>query len=99
ALAAGFNGAMRRAGFSVLTPLSGIYDWRQPERFASTLRAAIKTLPEQGVFMCHPGHVDDILRARDPMQAAREVEYAVLSSQDFGDILDKAGAHVMDGSA
>jgi predicted glycoside hydrolase/deacetylase ChbG (UPF0249 family) len=90
---------MRRAGFNVMTPLSGIYDWRQPEKFGSTLRAAIKTLPEQGVFMCHPGHVDDILRARDPMQAAREVEYAVLSSQDFGDILDKAGARVMDGSA
>ena len=99
ALAAGFNGSMRRAGFSVMTPLSGIYDWRQPEKFASTLRAAIKTLPAQGVFMCHPGHVDDILRARDPMQAVREVEYTVLSSRDFGDILDKAGARVMDGSA
>lgn len=99
ALAAGFNGSMRRAGFSVMTPLSGIYDWRQPEKFASTLRAAIKTLPEQGVFMCHPGHVDDILRARDPMQAVREVEYTVLSSQDFDDILGKAEARVMDGSA
>lgn len=99
ALAAGFNGSMRRAGFSVMTPLSGIYDWRQPEKFASTLRAAIKTLPEQGVFMCHPGHVDDILRARDPMQAVREVEYTVLSSQAFGDILDKAGVRVMDGGA
>lgn len=99
ALAAGFNGSMRRAGFRVMAPLSGIYDWRQPDRFASTLRVAIKTLPEQGVFMCHPGHVDDILRARDPMQAVREVEYTVLSSQDFGDVLDKAGARVMDAGA
>ncbi|MDX8440809.1 ChbG/HpnK family deacetylase [Mesorhizobium australafricanum] len=99
ALAAGFNGSMRRAGFSVMTPLSGIYDWRQPEKFASTLRAAIKTLPERGVFMCHPGHVDDILRARDPMQGVREVEYTVLSSQDFSASLDRAGVRVMDAGA
>lgn len=99
ALAAGFNRSMQRAGFSVMTPLSGIYDWRRPEKFASTLRGAIDTLPERGVFMCHPGHVDDILRARDPMQAVREAEYGVLSSRDFGDILDKAGVRVMDGGA
>ncbi|WP_434723914.1 ChbG/HpnK family deacetylase [Mesorhizobium sp. RIZ17] len=98
-LAAGFNRAMQRAGFSLMTPLSGIYDWRQPEKFASTLRAALDTLPEQGVFMCHPGHVDDVLRARDPMQGAREAEFTVLSSQDFGVSLDKAGTRVMDGRA
>ncbi|SFO15452.1 hypothetical protein SAMN03159463_01287 [Mesorhizobium sp. NFR06] len=98
-LAAGFNRSMQRAGFRVMTPLCGIYDWRQPEKFASTLRAAIDTLPEQGLFMCHPGHVDATLRARDPMQGAREVEYAMLSSQDFGASLDRVGARVMDVSA
>ncbi|BCM21576.1 ChbG/HpnK family deacetylase [Mesorhizobium sp. J8] len=99
ALAAGFNSAMRRAGFSVMTPLSGIYDWRQPEKFAVTLRGAVDTLPEQGLFMCHPGRVDDILRVRDPMQGVREVEFTVLRSDDFGASLDKAGARVMDGKA
>lgn len=98
-LAAGFDRAMRRAGFSVMTPLSGIYDWRQPGKFASTLRAAVETLPEQGLFMCHPGHVDDTLRARDPMQAVREVEFAVLSSEDFGASLERAGVRVMGGEA
>ncbi|TPN80603.1 ChbG/HpnK family deacetylase [Mesorhizobium sp. CU2] len=99
ALAAGFNKAMRRAGFTVMTPLSGIYDWRRPEKFAPTLQAAIDSLPEQGVFMCHPGRVDDTLRARDVMQGAREVEFAFLRSEEFGARLDKAGARVMDGSA
>ena len=98
-LAAGFNRAMQRAGFSVMTPLSGIYDWRQPEKFASTLRAAIDTLPEQGLFMCHPGHVDDVLRARDPMQGAREAEFTVLSSQDFGASLERADARIKGGKA
>ncbi|TGP55568.1 ChbG/HpnK family deacetylase [bacterium M00.F.Ca.ET.230.01.1.1] len=97
-LAAGFNRSMQRAGFSVMTPLSGIYDWRQPEKFASTLRAAVDSLPEQGVFMCHPGHVDEILRSRDPMQGVREVEFGFLISDDFGISLDRAGARVMDGS-
>ncbi|TGT74979.1 ChbG/HpnK family deacetylase [bacterium M00.F.Ca.ET.159.01.1.1] len=96
-LAAGFNRSMQRAGFSVMTPLSGIYDWRQPEKFASTLRAAVDSLPEQGVFMCHPGHVDEILRSRDPMQGVREVEFGFLISDDFGISLDRAGARVMDG--
>ncbi|TPJ32262.1 ChbG/HpnK family deacetylase [Mesorhizobium sp. B2-8-3] len=97
ALAVGFNRSMQRAGFSVMTPLCGIYDWRQPQKFAPTLRAAVDTLPEQGVFMCHPGQVDDILWARDPMQGAREVEFTVLSSEDFGASLERAGMRVMDG--
>lgn len=99
ALARGFDKAMQQAGFAVMTPLSGIYDWRQPEKFASTLRAAIETLPERGLFMCHPGHVDETLRARDVMQAAREVEYAFLCSADFRASLERAGARVMDGRA
>ncbi|RAZ92011.1 hypothetical protein DPM33_05995 [Mesorhizobium hawassense] len=97
ALAAGFNRAMRGAGFTIMTPLCGIYDWRQPQNFAPALQAAIETLPEQGVFMCHPGHVDETLCARDPMQAVREIEFAVLGSEDFGVRLDKAGVRIMDG--
>ena len=98
-MAGGFNRSMQRAGFNVMTPLSGIYDWRQPEKFAATLRAAIDTLPEQGVFMCHPGHVDGILRARDLMQGVREVEFNFLASDDFGASLERAGVRVMDGGA
>ncbi|TPL04666.1 MULTISPECIES: ChbG/HpnK family deacetylase [unclassified Mesorhizobium] len=98
-LAAGFNRSMQRAGFRLMTPLSGIYDWRQPQKFAPMLRAAIDTLPEQGVFMCHPGRADDVLRARDPMQSVREVEFDFLASDDFGVSLKQAEARVMDGSA
>lgn len=97
ALAAGFNGSMRRAGFTIFEPLAGIYDWRQPERFAPVLQAAVEALPERGLFMCHPGHVDDMLRARDPMQGVREVEFATLASDDFGASLARAGVAIMDG--
>ncbi|WP_421916374.1 ChbG/HpnK family deacetylase [Mesorhizobium sp.] len=95
ALAAGFDRSMERAGFTVMRPLTGLYDWRQPDGFASVLRSAIETLPENGLFMCHPGHVDETLRGRDPMQAAREVEFAYLASGDFAASLERAGADVM----
>lgn len=97
ALAAGFDRSMQRAGFTIFAPLTGIYDWRQPDRFAPALQAAIKALPERGLFMCHPGHVDATLRARDPMQSVREVEFAVLASGDFGASLARAGVGIMGG--
>lgn len=97
AVAAGFNRSMARAGFMLFAPLTGIYDWRQPERFAPVLQAAVDTLPERGLFLCHPGHVDETLRARDPMQGVREVEYAVLASDAFGASLARAGVEIMDG--
>ena len=97
ALAAGFNRSMPYAGFTIFEPLAGIYDWRQPEKFASVLQAAVEALPERGLFMCHPGHVDETLRARDPMQTVREVEFAVLASDDFGASLVRAGVAIMDG--
>jgi len=95
ALAAGFDRSMRQAGFPVMRPLTGLYDWRHPDRFAPTLLAAVETLPEEGLFMCHPGHIDETLRSRDAMLAAREAEFAFLASDDFGVHLSRAGAEVM----
>ncbi|MBN9218714.1 MAG: ChbG/HpnK family deacetylase [Mesorhizobium sp.] len=97
AVAAGFNRSMARAGFTIMEPLTGIYDWKQPDRFAPLLQAAVETLGENGLFMCHPGHVDDTLRARDPMQSVREVEFSALASDAFGASLARAGAEIMDG--
>ncbi|SDA71474.1 ChbG/HpnK family deacetylase [Mesorhizobium qingshengii] len=97
ALAAGFDRSMQRAGFIIFEPLAGIYDWRQPERFAPVLLAAVEALRERGLFMCHPGHVDATLRARDPMQGVREVEFAFLASDEFGASLSRAGVEIMGG--
>ncbi|MBZ9723148.1 ChbG/HpnK family deacetylase [Mesorhizobium sp. B2-7-3] len=97
AVAAGFNQSMQRAGFAVLKPLAGIYDWRQPEKFAPLLEAAVEALSDRGLFMCHPGHVDQTLCARDPMQGVREVEFGVLASDAFGASLARAGVEILDG--
>lgn len=97
ALARGFDQTMQAAGFPVMSPLAGVYDWKRPGDFAPTLRAAVSRLPEGGVFMCHPGHVDTELAARDPMQRAREVEYAFLASDEFGAVLAENDAGVRSG--
>lgn len=97
ALARGFDRAMQAAGFPTMKPLAGIYDWKRPRDFAPTLRAAVSTLPEDGVFMCHPGHVDAELVSRDPMQTVREVEYAFLASDEFDAMLAANNAVVRSG--
>jgi predicted glycoside hydrolase/deacetylase ChbG (UPF0249 family) len=94
ALAKGFDRAMSRSGFTVMAPLAGIYDWHRPEGFAPAVRAAVATMPSAGVFMCHPGHVDRVLRERDAMLDARETEHAFLASEAFAALLADAGAAV-----
>lgn len=96
-LARGFDRTMQAAGFPVMRSLAGIYDWKRPDDFAPTLRAAVSTLGEDGVFMCHPGHVDAVLVSRDPMQKVREVEYAFLASDAFGVLLAEQDATVRSG--
>lgn len=96
-LARGFDRSMEAAGFSVMKPLAGIYDWRRPADFAPTVRIALERLPEGGVFMCHPGYVDPILATRDPMQAVRQAECAFLGSDEFGAMLAAVGVTVRSG--
>ncbi|MBF0305870.1 MAG: cellobiose phosphorylase, partial [Alphaproteobacteria bacterium] len=41
--------------------------------------------------MCHPGHVDDALRAVDPLTDWREAEYAWLAGEAFQAMLSRHG--------
>ncbi len=40
-------------------------------------------LPDGGLIMCHPGFVDDILIALDPLTDQREREYALSGERRF----------------
>ena len=93
-MALGFDQAMRGEGFLVRGPLSGFYDWTRPEAFAPALEAALATLPDGTVLMCHPGHVDAVLRSRDRLLDARETELAVLSAERFEKDMMRAGAAI-----
>ncbi len=80
-VAAGFETSMRKYGYSIRGPLLGFYDWTRPEEFEPMLRGLIEK-GNYGVFMCHPGFVDKVLRQRDVLVEGRDVEYSVLSSLD-----------------
>jgi predicted glycoside hydrolase/deacetylase ChbG (UPF0249 family) len=82
-LAAGFDREMRRSGFTVKGPLAGFYDWRRPADFPGLLRLLANRGRDGMVVMCHPGELDDELRQRDRLVAARALEFAELSK--FGD--------------
>ena len=77
-LARGFNARMRAAGYPVEGPLAGFYDWTSPESFPPALKHWQRTLPGNVVVMVHPGLADDVLRSRDSLIEAREVELKTL---------------------
>lgn len=79
-LARGFDAAMLGAGYAVKGPLCGFYDWRVPETFPSALEAWLPQLPDGAVVMCHPGGIDDVLRSRDTLVEARQIELDTLLS-------------------
>ncbi|MFA7414770.1 MAG: ChbG/HpnK family deacetylase [Rhizobium sp.] len=81
-LARGFDREMRQAGYDVKGPLAGFYDWGNPGAFPAYLRELAGRRREGMVVMCHPGEADDVLRRRDRLVAAREVEFAELSHFD-----------------
>lgn len=81
ALARGFEIRMRAAGYGIRGPLCGFYDWRRPETFSPALDAWLETVPDGALMMCHPGGIDELLRARDGLVEARRVELDTLFSR------------------
>lgn len=99
ALAFRFDSAMRKAGFEIMGPLSGIYDWRRPATFRHSLEKALTELPDNGLFMCHPGTIDTVLKERDSMLDARPVEQQALLSDHYAELLSRAGVSIRQGVA
>jgi len=91
-LATRFDRGMRKIGYVVHGPLAGFYDWTSSQGFAPTIEHALKSLPDSGVLMCHPGKVDAVLRSRDPLTDTRAAELAWLASDRFATVLADSGA-------
>lgn len=90
-LSRGFRAQAERAGLKYNPAFSGAYDYFAPGDFGALFARFIEGLPEDGVVMCHPGHVDDILKSRDILIHQREKEYAFLSSDEMPRVLARAG--------
>lgn len=84
------NGLTRRAqaaGIKLNPGFSGAYDFLKPADFGVLFKRFLDDVPDGGVIMCHPGFVDDELRALDSFTDAREREYAFLGGDDFPRLL------------
>ena len=90
-LATGFDREMADVGLRVRGPLAGFYQWRKNGLFEKALESMLLAAPAGAVIMCHPGFVDDVLRARDVLTEAREEELRVLSGDAFANMIQRYG--------
>jgi len=82
-----FRRRASQAGIAFNPAFSGAYDYSRDPDYGALMRAFLDGLPEDGVVMCHPGFVDEILVSLDPLTVTRETEYAYLAGEDFPRLL------------
>jgi chitin disaccharide deacetylase len=86
-LSAQFRKRASRANMTFNPGFDGAYDFSRQPDFSVLMRQFLDGLPEDGVIMCHPGFVDDILVSLDPLTVQREHEHAFLGGEDFPRLL------------
>lgn len=87
-LSAGFRRRAARAGVPFNPGFAGAYDFTRQPDFAALMAGFLDGVPDGGLVMCHPGHVDDILRDLDPFTEQREREYQYLAGDNFPRLLE-----------
>jgi chitin disaccharide deacetylase len=99
----GFSRAMRdRAqtlGVTTNPAFAGTYSFRPGADFAGKFPHFLDGLPDEGLVMCHPGHVDAELIRLDPLTDLREREYAYLAGEAFPAVLAARGYGLADPAA
>ena len=70
---------------------AGTYSFRPGADFARKFPRFLDDLPDGGLVMCHPGHVDEELIRLDPLTDLREREYAYLAGDAFPAVLAARG--------
>jgi predicted glycoside hydrolase/deacetylase ChbG (UPF0249 family) len=62
----------------------GVYDFSDRIPYGTLFDKFAAGATERTIIMCHPGHVDELLRRIDPVTDQREVELAYFKSEAFG---------------
>jgi predicted glycoside hydrolase/deacetylase ChbG (UPF0249 family) len=86
-LSATFRRRATRAGVTFNPGFAGAYDFTRQADFGVLMAGFLNDLPDGGLVMCHPGHVDEILIDLDPFTDQREREYQYLASDAFVQLL------------
>jgi predicted glycoside hydrolase/deacetylase ChbG (UPF0249 family) len=90
-LSAGFRARAETAGLRTNPGFAGTYDFGPRSDFSHLFPRFLDQLPDGGLIMCHPGHVDAELRRLDPLTDLREREYGYFSSPAFPALLAQRG--------
>jgi hypothetical protein len=81
----------KRADVQTNAGFRGVRSFRERVPFRALFRRMIDGAGNGTIVMCHPGQVDDTLRARDPIHRQREEEFAYLAGDEFPRDLAGAG--------
>jgi predicted glycoside hydrolase/deacetylase ChbG (UPF0249 family) len=82
-LSVGMRAAAGRRGIATNPAFAGAYDFNSKTPFEKIFPRFLAGLPEGGLVMCHPGHVDAELEALDPLTQQREREFSYFNSDEF----------------
>ena len=91
-LGCGFGRAARAAGFATNAGFSGFSAFDPDRDYAADFARYLVAPGSRHLVMCHPGHIDDELRAVDPNTQSRENELVFLLSRRFQDVLSRSHA-------
>jgi chitin disaccharide deacetylase len=78
-------------GVATNPAFAGTYSFRADADFAKKFPRFLDDLPDGGLVMCHPGHVDEELIRLDPLTDLREREYAYFADDAFPGVLAGRG--------
>jgi len=87
-LSAQFMRRAARAALKVNPAFAGAYNYSRTPDYGALMGEFLDGLPQEGVVMCHPGFVDEVLVSLDPLTKVREVEHAYLAGEDFPRLLE-----------
>lgn len=90
-LGAGFRRAAAARGIATNDGFAGFSDFHPGRDYAAAFETYLRAPGKTHLIMCHPGHVDDELKAQDPVTITREQELAFLLSPRFSQILEGRG--------
>lgn len=90
-LARPFAEHMRRLGFRLNSGFAGFSAFDPAADYASDFASYLVAPGKVHLVMCHPGEIDDELRAFDPAVESRPGEVAFFRSARFDDICARAG--------
>jgi len=98
ALGSGFAALLRDNGIATNTAFRGVRSFAASENYAELFTRWLQAIPDGALIMCHPGHVDASLTARDSVTTPRDAEFAFLAGRGAATALAEAGVQVQRGS-